>query len=82
MIITIIYNNNNNSCNYHREFPLSWMKRHLANTGLTIVNSKNFTILHSEESAVRQIRVAQSKLPIMKNNEMRNGMDLYLRDLE
>lgn len=58
------------------------MKRHLNNAGLRTVQSKNFTILHSEESAVRQIKVSQSKLPLISNPSLRAGMEAYLTDLE
>jgi hypothetical protein len=43
---------------YLREFPLSWMKRHLERANFRVLKSKNFTILHSEESVGRQIRVS------------------------
>ena len=58
------------------------MTRHLNKVGLKVVESRNFTILHSEESAVRQIKVGRSKLDYMKNSALRSGMDTYLQDLE
>lgn len=70
-----------NSSKFTREFPLSWMERHIKNSGMKVVDSKTFTILHSEESAIRQIRVAQSKLPYMSTS-VRNGMEPYLLELE
>lgn len=66
----------------YREFPLSWMTRHLRLSGMRVVDTRNFTILHSEESAVRQIRVARSKLDFMEHSMLRQGMDHYLVDLE
>ncbi|KAJ1401666.1 hypothetical protein B484DRAFT_437766, partial [Ochromonadaceae sp. CCMP2298] len=51
----------------YREFPLDWMRRHLETSRFSIVGSKNFTILHSTESIVRQVKVAQSKLSLIAN---------------
>jgi hypothetical protein len=65
-----------------REFPLSWMQRHLDRFNMKIIKSKNFTILHSEDSIRRQLRVAQSKLNYMPNPVLRNGVESYLNDLE
>jgi hypothetical protein len=58
------------------------MRRHLAIAQFSIQGTKNFTILHSEESAVRQIRVGSSKLSLMDNTDLRRGMEKYLADLE
>jgi len=66
----------------YREFPSSWMKRHIEAAGMRVVGISNFTILHSEESALRQIRVAKSKLDYMVDANLRNGMERYLLDLE
>eukprot|EP01035_Chromulina_nebulosa_P019682 gene19682-25601_t len=65
----------------YREFPLNWMIRHLESAHFKILKSKSFTILHSEESILRQLRVAQSKLDLMPHMSLRQGMELYLRDL-
>jgi hypothetical protein len=65
----------------YREFPLSWIKRHLERANIHVLKSKNFTILHSEESIGRQIRVASSKLPLMPV-EVRAGTEKYLNDLQ
>ena len=64
----------------YREFPLDWITRHLQQEGIRIVKSKSFTILHSEESALRQLRVAQSKLDLMHAGA-REGMSRYLFEL-
>lgn len=66
----------------YREFPLPWMLRHLELSGMAVTDTKKFTIMHNEESAIRQIRVAKSKLSYVPHNAMRNGMDKYLNDLE
>ncbi len=58
------------------------MRRHLASAQFSITGSKNFTILHSEDSAVRQIRVGQSKLSLIANPDLRSGMEKYMNDLE
>jgi hypothetical protein len=65
----------------YREFPIEWMARHLKKSNMKILKSKNFTILHSEESAKRQLKVAQSKLSLMAHNPLRAGMESYLNDL-
>lgn len=49
---------------------------------LTVTNISNFTILHSEDSALRQVRVARSKLDLIRDANLRRGMDQYLADLE
>jgi hypothetical protein len=66
----------------YREFPSSWMKRHIEAAGMRVVSVSNFTILHSEDSALRQIRVAKSKLEYMTDVNLRSGMERYLLDLE
>lgn len=66
----------------YREFPSTWMKRHIEQAGMRVVDIKNYTILHSEDSAIRQIRVGRSKLQLMADVNLRNGMDKYLVDLE
>lgn len=58
------------------------MNRHIEQVGLKVINSKNYTILHSEDSAIRQIRVGRSKLELMRHPALRTGMDQYLTDLE
>mmetsp|Transcript_5270 Transcript_5270/g.5411 ORF Transcript_5270/g.5411 Transcript_5270/m.5411 type:complete len:272 (-) Transcript_5270:28-843(-) len=65
----------------YREYPVEWVTRHLEKSGLHILRSKSFTILHSEESMMRQLRVAQSKLQLMPNIALKQGMQVYLQDL-
>ncbi len=67
---------------FDREFPLSWMTRHIESAGFVVIDQKSFSILHSEESACRQIKVARSKLMLMKDVNLRSGMESYLNDLE
>jgi len=67
---------------YAREFPLDWMNRHLSKAEFRVIGNKNFTILHSGESASRQIKVARSKLSLMRNKELQAGMETYLQDLQ
>jgi hypothetical protein len=66
----------------YREFPLHWMTRHLSQAGMKVLDSHNFTILHSENSAIRQVKVARNKLDFMEDQALRQGMDQYLTDLE
>lgn len=47
---------------------------------MCVLESKNFSILHGEESILRQVRVAQSKIELM-NPAIRTGMQIYLQDL-
>lgn len=49
---------------------------------MVVTNSSNFTIMHTEDSALRQIRVAKSKLDLMRDEHLRRGMETYLLDLE
>jgi hypothetical protein len=56
------------------------MHRHLELAQMKVVQSKNFSILHSEDSILRQVRVAQSKLELM-NPALRQGMNAYLQDI-
>jgi len=64
----------------YREYPISWMVRHLEKSGFKVLHTKKCTILHSEESIMRQVRVASSKLELMPA-EMSGGMTAYLADL-
>jgi hypothetical protein len=48
---------------------------------VVITCTKTFTILHSEDSINRQIRVAQSKLDLFPNDLLRDGMKAYIDDL-
>lgn len=65
----------------YREFPLSWMTRHLSKAKFKTLKTKKFTILHSEESILRQIRVGYSKLALMPKTSIRHGMEQYLLEL-
>jgi len=66
----------------YREYPSEWVIRHLEKEGMRVFKNKVFTILHSEESVVRQLRVARSKLELMPQASMRMAMDTYLTDIE
>ena len=66
----------------NREFPLSWVKRHMERAHFSVIGSKNFTILHSESSIIRQIRVGQSKLSLIHFSPLKSGLEKYLNDLE
>lgn len=49
--------------------------------GLRVVKTKSFNILHSIDSATRQIRVAQTKLDLMPSGALKQGMKTYLEEL-
>lgn len=66
----------------YREYPSEWIIRHMEAQGLKVFKSKIFTILHSEDSTLRQLRVARSKLDLMNNIALRTAMDSYLTDIE
>jgi hypothetical protein len=66
----------------YREYPSEWVIRHLEAEGMRVFKSKIFTILHSEDSALRQLRVARSKLDLMSSVALRSAMDSYLTDIE
>lgn len=63
------------------EFPLEWMVRHLQQSGFSLLHTKSYSILHSEDSILRQIRVGQSKLKLFPNESLRAGMEEYLYEL-
>jgi hypothetical protein len=65
----------------YREYPIEWVLRHLHLEGFAVLKSRSFTILHSKESAVRQIRVARSKLDLLPPS-LKKNMQMYLADLE
>lgn len=64
----------------YREYPLDWMVRHLESSGFKVMHTKKCTILHSEDSIMRQLRVGTSKLELMPE-AAREGMTEYLADL-
>jgi len=64
----------------YREYPLEWITRHLEKSGFKVEHTKKFTILHSEDSIIRQVRVASSKLGLMPP-PAREGMEMYLNDI-
>lgn len=50
----------------YREFPLTWMERHLEQAGYTVDEATRFPILYSKYSIVRQLNVGRSKLDIIR----------------
>ena len=60
---------------------MDWIKRHMEREGLRVLGTKSFNILHTAESAQRQIRVAQTKLSLMPSSVLRAGMTTYLQEL-
>jgi hypothetical protein len=65
----------------YREFPLDWMVRHLEKSNFEILSSKSFSILHSEGSILRQLRVGQSKLSLFPDPALKQGMETYMTEL-
>jgi hypothetical protein len=49
--------------------------------GLRVLKTKSFNILHTAESAMRQVRVAQTKLELMSSSALKAGMTTYLEEL-
>lgn len=66
---------------HNREYPVDWITRHMERDGLRVIKTKSFNILHSVESATRQIRVAQTKLDLMPSGALKQGMTTYLEEL-
>lgn len=64
----------------YREYPVEWMQRHLERLGFRVVESQKFTIMHTESSILRQLRVGQSKLTFI-DSSLRGGMETYLQQL-
>ena len=60
---------------------MDWITRHMEQEGLKIIKTKSFNILHTVESASRQIRVAQTKLNLMSSSALKAGMTTYLEEL-
>lgn len=66
----------------YREFPMDWIVRHMEASNFKILNTKTFTILHSENTIFRQIQVGYSKLSLISNPALRSGLEAYLNDLK
>jgi len=49
--------------------------------GLRVLSTKSFNILHTAESAQRQIRVAQTKLSLLPSSALKAGVTTYLEEL-
>lgn len=64
----------------YREYPLTWISRTLENSQFQLKKIKKFTILHNEDSIMRQLKVAQNKIPLISPS-LRSGMEAYLNEL-
>jgi hypothetical protein len=64
----------------YREYPLSWMSRTLQKSALDTRKVKKFTILHNEDSILRQLKVAQNKVPLL-SPILRSSIENYLLEL-
>jgi len=65
----------------YREYPIDWMIRHLEKSQFKVLSKKTYSILHSEESINRQLKVGQTKLPLFKNPALKAGMEDYMAEL-
>jgi hypothetical protein len=66
----------------YREYPPSWIERHLVLAGLQKVERSQFPILYSFPTMQRQINVARSKLPFFPSKGLANEMAQVLNNLE
>lgn len=62
----------------YREYPLQWMERHVQATTdgqrrLVLMHSSQFPILYSHATALKQINVGRSKLPIIRRRQGGGG---------
>ena len=64
----------------YREYPLTWISRTLENSQFQLRKIKKFTILHNEDSIMRQLKVAQNKIPLLSPS-LQEGMESYLNEL-
>lgn len=65
----------------YREYPPSWIERSLKQHGYDVGGSKSFPILYSYESINRQISVAERKLPLIKDEALREKLQAHVDDL-
>ena len=57
----------------YREYPLSWVLEHLATAGFKVSGVGSFNITYSSKTVLRQLGVAERKLPFMEEG-LRAGM--------
>jgi hypothetical protein len=57
------------------------MTRHLEKSNFDVLHTATFSILHSEDSITRQLRVAELKLDYFSDSNLRSGMQSYLDGL-
>jgi hypothetical protein len=77
----ITNNNNSNTNSTTTDSTTNTTANADSSPNVVITCTKTFTILHSEDSINRQIRVAQSKLDLFPNDLLRDGMKAYIEDL-
>jgi len=70
----------------YREYPVEWIERqvktHADKTGLELIRTSKFPILHRHATILSQINVARSKLPFFSSQDLANSMRDVLDDLE
>lgn len=76
----------------YREYPLAWVERQIQqrqqqqqSDELRLVHTSRFPILYTATTAVKQINVGRSKLPLIRaagNPTLADGLERELQDLE
>jgi len=67
----------------YREYPVNWIQRQVQQTaGLKLVDVSRFPILYRHETILKQINVARSKFPFIKNQQLVQGLTIELDALE
>jgi len=54
----------------YREYPFEWVERNLKKSGLYVLSCQKFPILYDQNTVVRQINVARSKLPLFADKKI------------
>lgn len=66
----------------YREYPESWVHRHMRSAGLEIVDSLIYPIRQTHNTMVRQINVARDKLEFFPTDDLAEEMGVVLDELE
>ena len=66
----------------YREYPLSWIERHVKRAGLKVIESRTYPIRYDHATMLRQINVGRSKLKLFPSQGMAKEMGKVLDDLE
>ena len=66
----------------YREYPLSWMLRHLASSGFEVEHSDAIPILYGATYIKGQLAVARRKLPLFRDRGVATAMERHINALE